>query len=402
MDYQIERLKAEDYDELLNVLNRVFDKKEGATFDIELPVMWERDDEHMSKHAAIRIDGKIAAVVGIYPLPAVVSGRPVMFGTVGNVATLPEYSGLGLMKRLMTYAMEQAKQMGFDVIRLGGKRQRYNRYGFENGGVDYLFQLTHKNLEDYYGGKAYPGSLLSGGGQFAPYLRFQKVGLQDSELMEFVKKLQETGELYTDRGNTEQLFRTLSAYSCGIWVAFGKDDKPKGYLCVSPDGTDIAEHRALSAKEEYQMICEWLLFSGVQELSFHTAPWECELNRLAGKICERWIQRDTNHFNPINWSKLLDALLSVKAKYWEIPEGGLVLRIEGYGTVEFAGGRCFASDKTPQLTVSHLDAVRFLLGNLPAAEVVSLADLKQLPRESRLYIQNVFPLPLWWCNQDRV
>lgn len=48
MKYQIEQVKANDYDELLALLNRVFNKTEGRTFDISLPAMWERDDEHAS------------------------------------------------------------------------------------------------------------------------------------------------------------------------------------------------------------------------------------------------------------------------------------------------------------------------------------------------------------------
>lgn len=75
MDYKIEHLNAENYDELLHMLNTVFHKSEGDTFDIFLPVMWKRDDEHMSKHLAIREHGKLAAVVGVYPLPAIISGE---------------------------------------------------------------------------------------------------------------------------------------------------------------------------------------------------------------------------------------------------------------------------------------------------------------------------------------
>jgi hypothetical protein len=45
MGYKIERLTAKDYDELLCLLNTVFHKEEGNTFDVFLPVMWERTDE---------------------------------------------------------------------------------------------------------------------------------------------------------------------------------------------------------------------------------------------------------------------------------------------------------------------------------------------------------------------
>jgi hypothetical protein len=103
MEYKIERLTAKDYDELLGMLNTVFNKPEGNTFDIFLPVMWERDDEHMSKHIAIKEDGKISAVVGIYPLPANVCGEKIVFSTNSRYApSFYDDSGEGLCEASFT------------------------------------------------------------------------------------------------------------------------------------------------------------------------------------------------------------------------------------------------------------------------------------------------------------
>ena len=46
------RLNANDYDELLFVLNRAFGNiyKREMDFISELPRMWVRDDEYMGKH----------------------------------------------------------------------------------------------------------------------------------------------------------------------------------------------------------------------------------------------------------------------------------------------------------------------------------------------------------------
>ena len=64
----IRRLKAEDYDDLLTVLNRAFNNPD---FTKVLPRMWVRSDEYMGKHIGAFEDGKLCAVVGIYPLPVV-------------------------------------------------------------------------------------------------------------------------------------------------------------------------------------------------------------------------------------------------------------------------------------------------------------------------------------------
>ena len=406
MDYTIERLRAEDYDELLDMLNTVFKKPEGNTFDISLPVMWERDDEHMSKHIAIRENGKIAAVVGIYPLPAKVGGEEVIFSTIGNVATLPECEGKGMMKALMTRSLEEAKKSGIDIARLAGARQRYNRYGFEHAGAHYLFKLTPKNLIDYYGGKVidgeciYKGSVFSGGVGFEKRLTFAQVTLDTPELLDCVMELEKNAPLYADRGERVQFFKTLSAYKHKIWGALDVEGKLVGYMCVTPDNAYIYEHRATDADAEYQMLCEWLLHSGVKELNIHVAPWECKLNRKLMAVCEKWSVYNTSMFHVFNWSKVLNALLKIKSNYTSIPDGNFVLKIEGYGTVEFSGDRCVDTDKEPQMTLSQLDATRFLLGSIPFESACELPEA--LDTQTRVYIQSILPLPLWWCNQDRV
>ena len=404
--YKIERLTADDYDELLNMLNTVFHKPEGNTFDLFLPVMWERDDEHMSKHLAIREDGRIAAVVGIYPLPAKVCGEEIVFSTIGNVATLPEYEGRGMMRALMARSIEEAKKTGIDIARLAGARQRYNRYGFEHAGAHYLFKLVPKNLIDYYGGKiidsefVYEGSSLSGGIDFEKKLTFKQVTLEAAELLDRVMELEKNSPLYAERGDRVQFFKTLSAYKHKIWGATNAEGQLVGYMCVTPDNAYIYEHRAVNADTEYQMLLEWLLWGGAKELNIHIAPWECELQRRLGRICEKWSLYNTSMFHVFNWSKVLNSLLKIKSNYTNIPDGRFVLKIEGYGTVEFFGDSCVDTDKKPQMTLNQLEATRFLLGNMPLTSVCHLPD--ELDINTKAYIQSLLPLPLWWCNQDRV
>lgn len=405
MEYKIERLAAKDYDELLGMLNTVFHKPEGNTFDVFLPVMWERDDEHMSKHIAIKEDGKISAVVGIYPLPANVCGEKIVFSTIGNVATLPECEGRGMMKALMTRSLEEAKKTGIDIARLAGARQRYNRYGFEHAGAHYLFKLIPKNLIDYYGGKetdgelVYRGSVLSGGEGFEKRFEFKQVTLDTPELLDEVMELEKNAPLYAERGDRVQFFKTLSAYKHKIWGALN-GDKLVGYMCVTPDNAYIYEHRATDPDTEYQMLLDWLIFGGAKEINIHIAPWETKLSSKLMAICEKWSIYNTSMFHVFSWSKVLNALLKIRSKYTVIPEGSLVIEIEGYGRIELSGDKCTDTDKEPQMTLSQIEATRFILGSMPAASVCELPD--DLDAQTIAYIQSVLPLPLWWCNQDRV
>jgi len=127
---EIVKLFASDYDEWLDVLNTTFTQKNKRemNFEKQLPKMCVKDDNYMGKHIAIKEDGKICALLGVYPLKVNICGKELMFATVGNVATLPEYEGRGYMRLLMGEAMKELERIGIDASRLGGDRQRYNRY----------------------------------------------------------------------------------------------------------------------------------------------------------------------------------------------------------------------------------------------------------------------------------
>ena len=143
---KIRRLCASDYDELLDMLNYTFGTHYGRDMDFlnEQPNMWVKDDEHLGKHFAVFDNGRLASVVGIYPLPAVIDGTEVLFATTGNVATHPNFTGKGYFNELFTRVMGELDVIDADAARLGGARQRYARFGFEPCGTLHKFMITDK------------------------------------------------------------------------------------------------------------------------------------------------------------------------------------------------------------------------------------------------------------------
>ena len=109
---EIKRLKKENYDELISLLNLVFSKQNKCVMDFEreLPNMCIRDEMHMRKHVGLFIDNRLVSVVGVYPLPTRVLDKEINFCTVGNVATHPDYEGRGYMNILFNQAMEIVKE----------------------------------------------------------------------------------------------------------------------------------------------------------------------------------------------------------------------------------------------------------------------------------------------------
>ena len=92
---ELRKLNASDYDELLELLNKVFTKQNRRPMDFlrELPKMWVWDDKHMGYHTGIFEDDKLVSVAGCYPLSLRIGDTSLLFATTGNVETLPEYEG---------------------------------------------------------------------------------------------------------------------------------------------------------------------------------------------------------------------------------------------------------------------------------------------------------------------
>ncbi|MBE6670297.1 MAG: GNAT family N-acetyltransferase [Ruminococcaceae bacterium] len=185
---EITRLKKENYDELIALLNEVFSNhnKRESDFEKDLPKMCVRDDEHMQKHFGIFADGRLVAAIGVYPLRIDIAGERLLFSTVGNVATHPDYEGRGYMNALLEHAMSELDSIGADASRLGGLRHRYNRFGYEMCGSRYSVSFNGQNRKNWFSGKG-------------DDVIFKKIEASDLEMLKRACKLQKSCMLAVER-----------------------------------------------------------------------------------------------------------------------------------------------------------------------------------------------------------
>ncbi|MBR6059996.1 MAG: GNAT family N-acetyltransferase [Victivallales bacterium] len=388
----IEKLTVADFDELLDTMNVCFSHgQEGYSFLDTLPAMWRHDNVVMGRHLAIKDGSRVAAAVGVYPLPTRVAGHNIMFATVGNVATRPEYRKKGYMKTLMTESMEELKRIGADVARLGGLRQRYNRYGFEKAGQSINFTISAKNVRDYY------DSSLGHEREYTPMMSFRPIERGDNAALSFAQTAYANALQHTDRGDNQRFYDVTHAWKCTPWLAMFPDGSPAGFLSTYPNSGRVTEHYAYTPAIEYQMLLDFLSFKQLDSVSFSTASWDVELNRIAGRIAESVNVTTADNFKVIHFAKLANAALAQKATYAAIPDGLFTLSIVGGETIQFKDGSFQNVDGVPsELTLNNLDATRFLFGPLPPCSICNI------PAKIRPVVEALLPLPLWWNYQDRV
>lgn len=144
MNDTICKLTASDFDEAIAHLNLVFGDPDFATL---VPSLYQPTDLHMGRNFALRRGGRIAAMVGVFPIDWIVGGTRLRVAGVGGVSVHPDHRGMGFMRLLMDEAMAEIESGGFHAAYLGGNRRRYNFWGFEKAGVEAQFTLSANSLE---------------------------------------------------------------------------------------------------------------------------------------------------------------------------------------------------------------------------------------------------------------
>ena len=382
---ELRRLKKEDYDALITLLNTVFGKKNKreVSFEKALPKMCRRTDEAMGKHLGVFEDGKLVAALGIYPLPTKIMGEDFLFSTVGNVATHPDYEGRGYMGVMMNAAMDELKRLGADVSRLGGARQRYNRFGYEMAGVSWTFSFNGHNMKHAF--------------RDTPDIEFHLIEKDNLTALSYVKEMHEREEIYCIRREDEDFFEVYA--SSVAWQAtpytVTRGGELIGYVSVAKDGITLSELYATSDDDFIDIIGAYQRKTG-GAVTISLPSYKPQLAARLARVCAHVVTEPVCHFKVINFSKLANALMKLKATYTDMPKGELVLGVEDYGTVRIYSGEdgvgAELCDKTPQITLDKLTATRFLFGHLPADLIADVPD----------FVKVWLPLPLFWNLQDRV
>lgn len=379
---EIRKLNANDYDELLALLNLVFHKSD---FDRLLPKMWVRDDDYMGKHTGIWEDGKLCAVVGVYPFDVKIGDISLKFATTGNVATHPDYEGRGYFTKLFELAMSELEDKNYDGARLGGARQRYGRFGYEPCGTVYKFTFNEANRI-----KCFDDSYKS--------IAFEELKEDDTASLSFINELATSKPFYVERAGKyglRDVFGTLGAKSSERFIA--KRDKDLiGYLCANEENSNITEINAKNAKDFMEIIAAWQ--EKVQKsLKILILPFMVdEFNALAA-IAQDMSVTTPSLFKIINIEKVCDALIKLAFATRKIPCGEFTINIEEYGALRFfvnengAGCEKTVTDE-PLISLSKNQAELFLFGSFPPS--------MYYPQHAHLNAW--LPLPLSWYRLDAV
>jgi hypothetical protein len=291
------------------------------------------------------------------------------------------------MKTCMDEAMAAMKAAGCAFGELGGQRQRYQFWGFERCGAIAEASFSTKNLHHAFGER-----------EIAPGWRAAKIGPEDSAALAQAQALIESQPIHI-RHDPAAFYDILCSWRevpWGVW----EGDQLRAFFTLSHDGKRVeqfllqdANHLEMALRCVYAALPE----DSYKSVKFTIPLWQKDLLALAEEISEGVDGDDAGMFTILSWEQVLGALLTLQARCKPLPDGELTARIDGdcgTETLRFsvAGGvpRVEPFPGAPDLTFSHLEALRFFLAPV------------SVKRDENALAQAWFPLPLWLPGLDKV
>ena len=121
--------------DILDFINYVFSQAHRPhDFKRLLPKVYAHEGFYRWHYVAVE-NGRIRGTVAVLPVEMPFGeGQSLKIGYVGSVSAHPYDKGAGHMKKLMQLMLEDTKDQ-YDLLALGGRRQRYQYFGFECGGA---------------------------------------------------------------------------------------------------------------------------------------------------------------------------------------------------------------------------------------------------------------------------
>ncbi len=377
------RGSAEMFDDYMDFINYVFGFNGNAEdFKKLLPKLYKYEYEPaVNSYVAVQ-GGKLKAAIGAFDHDISVCGVTLKTRGIGNVAVHPYARGGGYMKKLMNMALDDMIADGVVLSILGGRRQRYNYFSYDKLGQAVLMSFNDDNIRHTFGNER------------VNKIEFKKVARGDTETLRLIKRIADLQEFHALR-EEEKLFEILSSWEQRIYAGFDNGDFV-GYAVVK--GHDVFEMLLADESRIPEFICALYDFLGAHSLKVKLPSFMVNYIDPLCRICEYYDIAPCKSFSVLNYKSVTEAFLRLKASYSTLPDGKLILDIEGRGgheriEIAVAEGSISVShtDKAPDVTLSHLDAMNLLFAPIcPARE--------KLPVFAKIWL----PLPIYIYSSDAV
>ena len=374
---------AEMFDDYMDFINYVFGfNGDSSDFKKLLPKLYKYEYEPaVSSYVAVE-DGKLKSAIGAFDHDISVCGNLVKTRGIGNVAVHPYARGKGYMKKLMNMALDDMEKEGVALSVLGGRRQRYNFFSYDKLGQAVSMSFNSDNFRHTYGKDR------------KHTLTFKTLKAGDVETVYKIKELSESHPFYAMR-EVDKYFEIISSWHQKAYVAF-ENGEFVGYAVGK--GSDINELLASEGQDIREFICALYDYLGASSMHVKLPIFLRDYINDLYCLCESYSVETAKSFSVLNYKTVIEAFIKLKATYTDLPDGVLVLGINGRSRRENIGITVFGgnisvdyTDDEPAVELDHLEAM-----NLLFAPVCPLRE--SLPVHAKIWL----PLPIYLYSSDAV
>ena len=137
-----------DREPLADMLGVAYSHPSPPSLDFRVSDPHLLSERRVSDHL-LALDGdRIIGSAGVYGYDLRIDGVTLRGAAVGQVATLPERRGKGVMRSLLQAAIRQIEEQGHALSWLIGDRRRYGAYGWALGGIGMIYEFSRRTLPE--------------------------------------------------------------------------------------------------------------------------------------------------------------------------------------------------------------------------------------------------------------
>lgn len=374
---------AEMFDDYMDFINYVFGfNGDSNDFKKLLPKLYKYEYEPAASSYVAVENGKLKSAIGAFDHDISVCGVLIKTRGIGNVAVHPYARGKGYMKKLMNMALDDMEKEGVALSVLGGRRQRYNFFSYDKLGQAVSMSFNSDNFRHVFG-KNRNHAIV-----------FKTLKASDAESISKIKELSESHPFYALRED-EKYFEILSSWHQKAYVAY-ENNEFIGYAVGK--GGDINELLLCDGIDIREFVCALYDYLGSSSMHIKLPIFLQDYISGLYQLCESYALETAKSFSVLNYKIVTEAFLKLKATYTDMPDGKLILAINGRShkeniLISVSAGKVSVdyTEETPDMELEHLDAMNLLFAPVcPRRE--------SLPNFAKIWL----PLPIYLYSSDAV
>ena len=271
MIYGPQRASLDDFDSIIELADMCFTReRDRGGMLARWPHCYIRDADFLKNILIMKDDSKVVSMVEYTDQTSIVDGEEIKTAGITAVSTWPDYRGRGFMTGLLKRCVSLMEEEGYAFSDLGGDRLRYGRYGWENAGRAWRFDITKRS----FSAVETPFDI-----HVVPYQA-------SDEEIESVMAIHEREPIRLKR--SQLLYKILlGRLGKHVWLARGKEGITAYVITESAEGRQTIVEFGGHTEDIHRIFAHFM--GNLDTWSIHIrSPWSHPLNSLLFRISSHW------------------------------------------------------------------------------------------------------------------